>query len=181
MGLLHNTKVRTIRQDPVGATDTNGKEEYVLEFAALLLQQMEEGEKHLTERVHRIPGGWRDYRLIEVKLNSLLDRIYGTITTNKLIKIRNQMRNCEVQVHVKAVAPHRGLTVCQSEDLEMIAKAAIAGHCDLCLRDEKAVRKCPLRDALQRVVTPFEHPQYGMCEFSAYDHGMLGDDSDDEP
>ena len=95
-----------------------------------------------------VPNGWRDARMVDSVLKTLMDKLLLTIPREKLLMIRKEMEHYFLYIRVEGAAKYNN----DDQDFAMIPRntlkelSAYAGAmCDLCEKKGKEARKCKLR------------------------------------
>ncbi|MCR4622085.1 MAG: hypothetical protein K5663_08395 [Clostridiales bacterium] len=95
-----------------------------------------------------VPNGWRDARMVETVIKSLMDKLLLTIPRQKLEIIRREMEHYFLYIRVEGAAKYHN----DDSDYAVIPRntlkelSAYAGrYCDLCDKKGKDARKCKLR------------------------------------
>lgn len=111
-------------------------------FGALNALRM--AEQSMKDRAKLIPGGWRDYRLLETLADRLFNAFLLTIPNNKLLAIHAELPRtyCEVKVRGPVGRMDDELTCVPSEAMDRVVDAAVRMNCTFCERTD--YRKCPL-------------------------------------
>lgn len=147
--------------------DMTAKELHGVEFLAALDAQMHKHGDRLKPRLQMVPNGWRQYRLVESALTSLIAGLYDTMPAKQVLRVEHMMQHGEVKIDLAPVAKNTlGYLTVHENDLAVIATAAMQGECAMCIKDGDEIKKCPLRKALWEIATPDELPKFG-CRYRA--------------
>lgn len=144
-----------------GKTPVNSYELRTIEFMMALNARLRSGEKDMRDRLRTIPNGWRQYRMVEGVTDKLLDRVYNTMPTKTIHYIEKLQLFGEVKVQFKPASQLPGGEYVKEDDLKVITNCAMAASCAVCLKDEREIKRCKLRKALQDVLVPEEIPKTG--------------------
>lgn len=104
----------------------------------------EEQFKRLCERV---PNGWRDFRMMQSKLSTLLDGLLDTVPLDQLKAIKAHMEISTIHLGVKGVRP-KNYWLMTYDDLATLAEYATKTECFACTRTDGP---CELRDVLKQL------------------------------
>lgn len=118
----------------------------------------------LEKRLRKIPGGWRDARLIMTLADKLLARVLKTIPEDKLRQIAKELDNTYLEITVKrniSGEPHGDMyTYVETKTLERVTDKAMEINCAFCQKKGKEVRDCQLRKDIERMYN-WDFPQVG--------------------
>lgn len=162
------------------------KEYYALRQMFGFAGQLQAVEPFMEKRLRKIPGGWRDWRLLEAVSEKLLGEITRTIPLNKLQMIMRELKMTQVRVEVRRVTDQSNTdvgTYVSQEALDRIAQKAADAECFACEKRGADARNCQLRKDFEDLV------HYGFpkvqnkqpCHFAgAVIGGYLDDDQSGE-
>lgn len=150
-----------------GVYDVNSHELHCIAFLAGLDSQLHVHEQHIEQRLKRIPGAWRDYRLALRMIEKVVDAVYATMpgkTKQRLIMLHE---NGEVVIRPRPASATRAyVQIVANEDMKIIANKAIENECAICMKREGEVRSCALRRALLTVCPPTQiNDEGGGCPY----------------
>lgn len=152
--------------------DMTSRELHAVEFLAALRSQMDKHGERLKPRLQNIPNGWRQYRLIQSALSSMIAALYDTMPYKQIKRIEDMMGYGEVKIDIAPVAKHAlGYLTVHEKDLAVIATAAMQNECLMCIKDGDEIKKCALRKALWEIAPPDDLVKYG-CPYR--ENAMLG-------
>ena len=145
----------------------NGREIHIIEFLAGLYAQVKQGEEILKDRIQKIPGAWRDYRLTSSKLEKVLGGVYATLPT-KTLRHTDRLCQCgEVIIRPKPmIKMPDDVQIVGNDDLKQLINTAIASECAMCLKDAREQKKCPLRKALENIAPTAAVHENGLCAYT---------------
>lgn len=117
-------------------------------FAAI--NELEKAQNTMENRIRSVPNGWRDIKLVCVKLDHLVNDLCQTYPLEKLVSIRRMLPHMKykVQCGVAASNLNEDENLIASDDLDTIA---IFAHeqCKLCI--EQNCSKCKLGKTFDRI------------------------------
>lgn len=93
----------------------------------------------------RVPNGWRDFRLVQSRLENLLDKLLDTIPAEQLVTIKHHMEISTIHLGVKGVRP-KDHWVISYDDLADLADYAAKTECMACNGKNGP---CRLREIMQ--------------------------------
>lgn len=135
--------------DPV-----NGREYAAMQALFAVLSTYQVAGPVLEARLRKLGGGiWRDFRMIQVKMDRIIRALLSTVPVNKLQQIE---RNFSMtRVYVKTEAP--GIATKDASSwvyvpataLDYVLNVLIENNCLLCDKTEVEGRHCPHRKALE--------------------------------
>lgn len=159
--------------DEDGRYALSGKEYNSLRHLIVALDQMVKEEESLTERLRTIPNGLRDYRMLRVVMDHLMDKIFDTIPTKKLVALQKELDNSKIALTVKwASTPTEGVAYVKENAFVNLLNMLISMECWSCDKKNKEVEKCPIRqayfDCLHYGLSPDQVPQDGSCALAGW-------------
>lgn len=98
--------------------------------------------KRLCER---IPSGWRDFRMVQTKIESMLDKLLDTIPQEQLQTIKHHLEISTIHLGVKGVRP-KDYWLISYDDLADLAEHATKTECFACTKTDGP---CRLREILK--------------------------------
>lgn len=145
----------------------NGREIHIIEFLVGLHAQVKQGEEILKDRIQKIPGAWRDYRLTSSKLEKVLGGVYATLPT-KTLRHMDRLCQCgEVIIRPKPmIKMPDDVQIVPTEDLRMLINFAMTSECAICLKDCREQKKCRLRNALSTIAPANNISVDGLCPYA---------------
>lgn len=120
----------------------------------------------LSERLHKIPHGWRDYQLLRSLAQKLADEISLTLPQKDWNRLDRLTQRGECVIRPQSVVSREYVMV-SVDDLDYVALRAIHEGCALCVKDGGEIRSCKLRRALMQVIPLGEKPKFG-CGYRDY-------------
>lgn len=160
----YTTKKQNLQELPV-----NGREMRSIEFLHAFERELETAEKTLEQRLRSIPDGWRRFRLVRTQTKYVLNAVYDTMPSAKIWALIRRVETGELVMRPKAVTKMPDEMIVRADDVSLICEAVIEHECSLCVKAGKEIKCCPLRQAMQRMATPYDVPRSG-CEYAAYSH-----------
>lgn len=119
-------------------------------FAAV--QEMEKAQSVMENRIRAVPNGWRDIKMLQKRLDSLISDLCQTYPLEKLVSIRRMLPHMKykVQCGVSASNLKEDENLIASDDLDTIT---IYAHeqCKLCI--DQDCSKCKLGRTFDRIFT----------------------------
>ena len=111
-------------------------------FAALfaldnILDKFSGGYQRLCQRV---PGGWRDYRIAQSRIASVITRLLDTVPVEQLLTVKRQLDLTEIRIGIKSAAGR--------DNLADLAEYATKTECFTC---DGAKHNCRLRQILKEL------------------------------
>lgn len=117
-----------------------------------VLQEIEKAKVDMRARLKAVPNGWRDIRMIETVLRSLIDRLLLTLPGEKLLSIKRVLPRMSYKVYFnRAVVPTRDdsdATIISMDDLDEIVKTAHGNRCICC---DDNCNQCALGKAFDHI------------------------------
>lgn len=162
--LDYTTKKQTLQELPV-----NGREMRSIEFLHAFERELETAEKTMEQRLRAIPDGWRRFRLVRTQTRYILNAVYDTMPATKLWALMRTVETGELIMRPKPITKMPNEMIVRADDVSLICEAVIEHECSLCVKAGKEIKCCPLRQAMQRMATPYDVPRSG-CEYAAYSH-----------
>ena len=120
-------------------------------FAALfaldnILDKFSGGYQRLCQRV---PGGWRDYRIAQSRMASVITRLLDTVPVEQLLTVKRQLDLTEIRIGIKSAAGRdKNYWVMSYDDLADLAEYATKTECFTC---DGAKHNCRLRQILKEL------------------------------
>lgn len=104
----------------------------------------------LEERLKAmVPNGWRDLRMITLRLRKILDQLVDTIPTNKLYSIKSEMLNTEMRILSRG--PSNGvqnIVHLSTTEMKDLINLLINRECMLCDKTADQGKRCPIFKAI---------------------------------
>lgn len=114
------------------------------------LQEIDNAKRDMEKRLRTIPGAWRDISLLRSVLSKLLDRIFETIPTEKLLSLHKNMKHMSYRIYfARPVTSDPDDVIVSGEDMEVLTRYAHDYGCTACDRD---CNKCDLGKALDHTM-----------------------------
>lgn len=108
-------------------------------------------EGDVNKRVHMIPGGWRDLRLIRKKLDGLLDGLDKTFEPEKARQIKRMGNSVRIKLEFNRQAVRDAeMMLVDMEELGILITAA-SQHCKLNMCEPEQCRKCMLGRVMDKL------------------------------
>ena len=139
----------------------NGRELKVIEWLLVLDSRFAEAGDALRGRLRHVPGGWRDWRLMETLCRKLLAEIYCTLPNKTMTYIERMRSFGEALVRFSPASRSPEWLLVRDVDMKAIINTAIAAECAVCMKEGKAIDRCPLRRAMIDLAPPHEEPETG--------------------
>ena len=91
-------------------------------------------QQAMEKRLRTIPNGWRDIRLIDSKLDKLVDNILDTVPTDKLLTIKRLIPDTRMHItYSKQFGKGKDeMTGIHEKDLDLLTAVAHDSVCKLC-------------------------------------------------
>lgn len=141
----------------------SGREYYALREVFGMVSSFNKCAADLEKRVKRIPGAWRDYRLLMVLSEKLMGKLLNTIPQKKLGQIKRDLTHttCEVKVGMD-VGGRISETFCYVPDTALVntVKRVMNWECLFCEKKDAEVKKCQCRKDLEALY-PWDFPLKG--------------------
>lgn len=147
----------------------NGKEMRAIEFLAAFDAQMGLDERTLEARLRTIPNGWRNFRMIRTQHHLLMDALYDTMPDTKRWMLYRTITTGQLIMRPVPASKAHSEMIVQARDVQTVCAKAIDAECAMCVKTGAEIRHCKLREAMQRMATPYEIPKSG-CEYAHYSH-----------
>lgn len=107
---------------------------------------METYEDQFKRLCQRIPNGWRDFRMVLKKLESMMEGLLDTIPREQLLTIRRHMELSTIHLGVKPAGPRpKDYWVISYDDLADLAEYATKTTCFACEKNGP----CRLREIME--------------------------------
>lgn len=115
------------------------------------LSAMMSGEEHLEKRARLIPGGWRDLRMMRVRLENLVLCLLNTFEPDKQRHIGRQMQSLRLKtVFGPEAAKDPEMFMLPLEDVGVLVRAATQGICKINMCPQAECARCQLGKVLDR-------------------------------
>ena len=169
--------------EPDGRVPLSGKEWNHLRSLIAAIDMVLRSGDALKDRLKLVPYGWRDYRMLTVRMPALMDDLLDTIPTKKLRAIREELQHSRLTLEVVGPSErklHGGIYIDEEAYIRLIDRC-MAMECMLCERCGKDVDKCELyRIILDTLHYDSDgHNPDGSCELSGLTT-IRGDETDAE-
>lgn len=175
------------RPDADGKYQLSGREYFAIREIFGLISALAYNGDELKARAQLIPGVWRDFRMVQAKITSVVDAMLRTVPIKKIRMIKEDCANTVINVEVRA--PHGAKPpvppdyVCvPSTALDDIIGRVLNVECFACDKAGKAMTRCPVRAAIDDLF-PFEieDPDNGGCKYCGYhiSHDYNGHEEED--
>ena len=117
-------------------------------FAAV--QEMEKAQNAMENRIRAVPNGWRDIKMLQKRLDSLISDLCNTYPLEKLVSIRRMLPHMKYKVQCGVAASNlkEDENLIASDDLDTIS---IYAHeqCKICI--DQDCSKCKLGRTFDRI------------------------------
>lgn len=144
----------------------NAREIHSIEFIAGLDAQLKQGQEILKERLQRIPGAWRNFRLAMSCIEKVVDGIYATLPPRTLRHMDKLAACGEIIIRPKPmIKMPNDVQIVLNDDLKLLINTSIASECAVCLKDAKEQKKCALRKALENIAPTAALHEDGLCTY----------------
>lgn len=121
---------------------------YLDAFSKSLAQQVEPA---MEKRMHMVPGGWRDLKLIQSKLKNLLRTLGGTFEPQKATQIIRMGQSVRIKLEFNRQAVRdMDLMLVEMDEMGVLITAA-SQHCKLQMCEPSECRKCQLGRVLDKL------------------------------
>lgn len=141
----------------------SGREYYALRELFGMVSSFNKCAGDLEKRVKTVPGAWRDYRLLMVLSEKLMQKVLDTIPKKKLLQIRRDLSHttCEIKVGMD-VSGRRAEGFCYVPDDALVntVERVINWECLFCEKRGSSVKQCPIRKDLEALY-PWDFPLKG--------------------
>lgn len=164
-----------IQSDEKGCYKLSGKEYMELLHLFAASSTLKYNEPHLKERLQLIPNGWRDYRMLCVRIDKLLEKILKTVPTKKLYAIRKDLRSVKMRVVMSdeastTVRDGSGVVSVNEDALISMLNLIVQMECMFCDKKGSKAKNCPYLKMIEDVI-PYDHdpgldPEDGSCQLA---------------
>lgn len=123
-------------------------------FAALSAIVYASEDPDFGARCRAVPGGWRDLRMIRVKLERLMDDLMWTVPIDKLVGLHRDMPRFRYDVVLAPLASRETKPtemIVDRRDVKALIREAHGARCRLCLEDGRRCGRCDLGRVLDRL------------------------------
>lgn len=105
----------------------------------------------ITKRLHMVPGGWRDMRLMQTKMDNLMMGLYGTFEPEKAEQIERMGQSVQVRLEFnRQVVRENDMILVDMEELGVLITAS-SEACKLRMCEPQECRKCQLGRVLDKL------------------------------
>ena len=179
--------MRRIEKDADGRFHFSEREYYATRELFGIVSTFNKCSGELERRVREIPGGWRDFRLIQTLSEKLLIGILRTVPQKKLAAIKRELDNTEVLVNVRrdVSPPSReetdGFTYVSQRALERITQRVVDFECLFCQKKGVDAKRCLLRRDIEATYNfEYDCPAKQGCPFQGATFGGEYGENEDE-
>lgn len=156
-------------KDAEGKIPLTGSEYDELRHIIIAFNELHSRIGAMKERLQTLPMGWCNARMIDVRMEKLVDQILSTVPTKKLQAFRDELRNSKIVLTVGWDAKKDDCTAYLPEkSLIALLDMLIRRDCWDCELKGKAAKKCPIRttylDCLHYEAD--REPADGSCEMA---------------
>jgi len=114
-------------------------------------------EEELKPYMQKIPGGWRDLRMLNTVAHGLLEAFLRIIPSKKRLQLRNELKNVKTVLTVEMAAKPFGNVIYVEENaLRELVNEAIQMQCFMCSKDCKEAKGCHLRKVIGGIL-PYDY------------------------
>lgn len=144
----------------------NAREIHSVEFLAGLDAQLIEGQETLRERLQKIPGGWRRFRLAVTTVEKLLDDICATLPTKTLLHMQRICQYGQIIIRPKPMVKLGDeVQIIGETELRMLINTCIKNECAICVKNRAEQKGCKLRKALHDIAPVEVLNKDGSCNY----------------
>lgn len=105
----------------------------------------------IEKRAHLVPGGWRDIRLMQSKMDNLMLGLSGTFEPEKAQQIVRMGQSVQVKLEFnRAVVRENDMMLVDMDELGVLIQAA-RQECKLRMCEPQECRKCQLGKVLDKL------------------------------
>lgn len=156
----------------------SGREYTALQYLFVAASTFIEMIPALMKRAKRVPGLWRDLRLLQVVAEKCLDRLLGTIPVKKLLHVKEDIKHTSIYIRVEAP----GIKSMDDKSFSYVPTAALNSvldhlcntECMWCDKGPDEAKTCPYRrmieDCLPHTVGRDEETEH--CKYSSMSLGL---------
>lgn len=110
--------------------------------------------KKLEKRLRKIPGAWRDARLLDVKSANLITSLCDTIPAKKLLALRREIDHTEVYIRTRPDYCQKSLdniTYVREDALDALVQHVMNMDCYLCMKNHAESKQCEIRKTIENL------------------------------
>lgn len=158
--------------------DPTAEENRFMQELMILRNNLVKRKPKIYDRLESVKYGKRDLGLLIAVVDRLQDGLYATLPVKTLQRYLWLAEHARCYIDVPGPITSGGYMGVSIDDLDVVAKHAIANECALCMKEGKEIKKCPLRQALNRI-QPREKIGNGSlmgCEYTETARDMTEDD-----
>jgi hypothetical protein len=161
----------------------SGKEYAALQSFFAAISHMAELIPYLKARAHMVPNLWRDLRMIETRLQTILDQLLLTVPPEKLRHISQDIRNTSLYIKVEApgirTQSTEGFSYTPTKVLNQLLAYMCEHECMMCDKTPTEARRCPYRQILDNAL-PHEIKARDRenCKYADFVIGIEDEDTD---
>lgn len=120
-------------------------------YLGAFAKSLKENEGAINKRLHMIPGGWRDLKMIISKLDNLLRAMGGTFEPEKWIQIKRMTESVRTKLEFNRQAVRdNDMILVDMDELGTLIVAA-SEHCKLQMCEASECRKCQLGKVIDKL------------------------------
>ena len=154
-------------------TPLTQEEYYSLRLVFGFVTAIENALPVIEKRARRVPGAWRDLKMLSTKGQGLITKLLTTVPSEKIRIIYKELRNMRTRVDI--IQPglpepeHDGFTYVPTDALDALIRGVVTWECAFCEKDKKAARRCEWRKVIEATY-PYDLPEKGNegCRFSGW-------------
>ena len=147
--------------------EASSRELHAIEYIAALDKRMNDGERHLEERLKMVPDLWRQYRIARTAIDKVVEGLYKTMELRALYRLMRMSDNSELVFRPRS--PLNDATdarVVLDKDLSVLVTHVLQNKCCFCLNEGKDVKNCELRKALMNIIPLSDVNDGALCGYT---------------
>ena len=141
-----------------------GKEMNMLEHLVLLDARMAQYSDNMRDRLGAVEHGWRDWKLVQVKVTRLVEELYKTLSRSHAMHFYLLHRYGEAHITERPVVHQKGYINISGDDLQTLLEIILRHECSMCMKEGKEVKKCKLRRLMLELAPPSQVDTH-WCEY----------------
>lgn len=152
-------------------TRINGFEKEALMRMAVAEQIIVKELSAIEKRAKSVPGCWRDIRLVQTKLDHIMEELLRTVPLEQLLIVQRAMHDasyeigCRGPVGRNADRFRRENGIWLSYEVINMLFSGARDKCLTCMETMEGQKKCPLRKALDVIPSDVEDRDDGGCPY----------------
>ena len=162
--------------DADGRYPLSGREYEALQMIMAALSCLAKVDELIPRIKEAVPYGYRDYKMIMKRLESLEEAIMMTIPIKKLIMIREELKFIRLKTFYGGILGKQdgGMAFVSADALLDLLDRMVGMECLLCEKKGKAVKHCPVRKIMTELmpydVDPRADKPDGTCQNAGMTH-----------